>query len=233
MSAPRRCRTAAAAFSRRLGVWPGVAADGDPHRQDSRLGPGPLRICAHRCGGAGPARRLGYVVPNRALGAALWSQLGASRGSCACICPAQVARIVAGEQSVELSVIGAPAARVASISAQSGGRGGRHRVRGARRVRRRRPRCATTSRRRSSPPCCRESFTSMWPTSASPQRVRSHCCRSPTAAARWCLTLSRALAESAMSWSDEEFLAEVQRRFGFRLGRFLKVGRRVRLSPCR
>ncbi len=41
------------------------------------------------------------------------------------------------------------------------------------------------------------------------------------------LTLSRALVESAMSWSDEQFLAEVQRRFGFRLGRFLKVGRRV------
>jgi 2-octaprenyl-6-methoxyphenol hydroxylase len=30
-----------------------------------------------------------------------------------------------------------------------------------------------------------------------------------------------------MAWSDGEFLAEVQRRFGFRLGRFLKVGRRV------
>jgi 2-octaprenyl-6-methoxyphenol hydroxylase len=30
-----------------------------------------------------------------------------------------------------------------------------------------------------------------------------------------------------MSWSDKEFLAEVQRRFGFRLGRFLKAGRRV------
>ena len=30
-----------------------------------------------------------------------------------------------------------------------------------------------------------------------------------------------------MRWSDEEFLAELQRRFGFRLGRFLKVGRRV------
>lgn len=30
-----------------------------------------------------------------------------------------------------------------------------------------------------------------------------------------------------MAWSDDEFLAEVQRRFGFRLGRFLKVGRRV------
>jgi len=41
------------------------------------------------------------------------------------------------------------------------------------------------------------------------------------------LTLSPAMSESAMAWSDEEFLAEVQRRFGFRLGRFLKVGRRV------
>jgi len=41
------------------------------------------------------------------------------------------------------------------------------------------------------------------------------------------LTLHRSLAQKAMGWSDEEFLAEVQRRFGFRLGRFLRVGRRV------
>jgi 2-octaprenyl-6-methoxyphenol hydroxylase len=41
------------------------------------------------------------------------------------------------------------------------------------------------------------------------------------------LTLKPASAELAMAWSDQEFLAEVQRRFGFRLGRFLKVGRRV------
>jgi 2-octaprenyl-6-methoxyphenol hydroxylase len=41
------------------------------------------------------------------------------------------------------------------------------------------------------------------------------------------LTLSRTLAEAAMVWSDEEFLEELQRRFGFRLGRFLKVGRRA------
>jgi 2-octaprenyl-6-methoxyphenol hydroxylase len=41
------------------------------------------------------------------------------------------------------------------------------------------------------------------------------------------LTLKNELAEIAMGWSDAEFLAEVQRRFGFRLGRFLKVGRRT------
>ena len=41
------------------------------------------------------------------------------------------------------------------------------------------------------------------------------------------LTLSKSQAEAAMGWTDAEFLAEVQRRFGFRLGRFLKVGRRI------
>jgi 2-octaprenyl-6-methoxyphenol hydroxylase len=35
------------------------------------------------------------------------------------------------------------------------------------------------------------------------------------------------MAVSAMGWSDVEFLAELQRRFGFRLGRFLKLGRRA------
>jgi 2-octaprenyl-6-methoxyphenol hydroxylase len=41
------------------------------------------------------------------------------------------------------------------------------------------------------------------------------------------LTLRPAAAEAALTWSDEQFLEEVQRRFGFRLGRFLRVGRRV------
>jgi 2-octaprenyl-6-methoxyphenol hydroxylase len=41
------------------------------------------------------------------------------------------------------------------------------------------------------------------------------------------LTLSRDDAQAALAWSDAEFIAEVQRRFGFRLGRFLKVGHRV------
>jgi 2-octaprenyl-6-methoxyphenol hydroxylase len=41
------------------------------------------------------------------------------------------------------------------------------------------------------------------------------------------LTLKPDMAQAAMAWSDREFLDEVQRRFGFRLGRFLQVGRRV------
>jgi 2-octaprenyl-6-methoxyphenol hydroxylase len=41
------------------------------------------------------------------------------------------------------------------------------------------------------------------------------------------LTLEPRQAELALGWTDAEFLAEVQRRFGFRLGRFLQVGRRA------
>ena len=41
------------------------------------------------------------------------------------------------------------------------------------------------------------------------------------------LTLNSALAEEAMRWTDARFLAEVQQRFGFRLGRILKAGKRV------
>jgi 2-octaprenyl-6-methoxyphenol hydroxylase len=41
------------------------------------------------------------------------------------------------------------------------------------------------------------------------------------------MTLSNEAVVTAMAWSDQEFLAELQRRFGFRLGRFIKVGKRA------
>jgi 2-octaprenyl-6-methoxyphenol hydroxylase len=40
------------------------------------------------------------------------------------------------------------------------------------------------------------------------------------------LTLSPAAADAALGWSDAQFLGEVQARFGWRLGRLLKVGSR-------
>jgi 2-octaprenyl-6-methoxyphenol hydroxylase len=41
------------------------------------------------------------------------------------------------------------------------------------------------------------------------------------------VTLKTEAVPTAMAWSDDEFLAEVQRRFGFRLGRLIKIGRRT------
>ncbi len=46
---------------------------------------------------------MGYVVPNRALGAALWSRLQASAGIHV-YCPAQVSRVAAGERAVTLEI---------------------------------------------------------------------------------------------------------------------------------
>jgi 2-octaprenyl-6-methoxyphenol hydroxylase len=40
------------------------------------------------------------------------------------------------------------------------------------------------------------------------------------------LTLQSQRAREALQWSDQQYLAELQSRFGFRLGRFLKAGRR-------
>ena len=60
-----------------LGVWAALEASRRPS-QDSRLGSGTFRLCAHRCVRTGLAA-MGYVVPNRALGSALWSRLVSER----------------------------------------------------------------------------------------------------------------------------------------------------------
>ncbi|MFO1469085.1 MAG: FAD-dependent monooxygenase [Steroidobacteraceae bacterium] len=41
------------------------------------------------------------------------------------------------------------------------------------------------------------------------------------------LTLAHERARQALDWSDAQYLAELQSRFGFRLGRFVKAGRRA------
>src|ERR1019366_3371708 len=85
-----------------LGVWPAVSAAATPiakiHVSDQGHF-GFARIDAAEQG----LRALGYVVANRALGAALWSKLG-DQGDLRLYCPARVSRLIPGEQSVELGV---------------------------------------------------------------------------------------------------------------------------------
>src|ERR1700691_1797174 len=52
---------------------------------------------------------MGYVVPNRALGAALWSRLKAD-ANVQVFCPAEVSSIVEAERAVTLQVVGTTAA---------------------------------------------------------------------------------------------------------------------------
>jgi 2-octaprenyl-6-methoxyphenol hydroxylase len=207
---------------RTLGVWPGVEAQATPIRKIHVSDQGRFgfaRIDAAEQG----LTAMGYVVPNRALGSALWSRL--EEGAAIQVyCPAEVSRIQDGERAVTLEIAGT--SRTAGIDAQLvvAADGAHSAVRRAFGV------AAQT----------RDYQQTAIITTVLPQRFHDHVAYErftgsgplallPLDGGRCTLvlTLSRASADSAMAWSDAEFLAEVQRRFGFRLGRFLKVGRRV------
>jgi len=206
-----------------LGIWPAVAADATPiarvHVSDQGHF-GFARIDAAEQG----LPSLGHVVSNRSLGSALWSAL-ADRGDVRVFCPARVARVEAGEQSIELILEAASGEKPISIDARlvvaaDGIESAVRRAFGVEADVRDYHQTAvitTVLPSKFHHHVAYERFTSSGPLALLPL-ADGRC--------TLVLTLTRDLVERAMSWSDAEFLAEVQRRFGFRLGRFLKVGRR-------
>ncbi len=212
-----------------LGVWAAVAADATPiakvHISDQGHF-GFARIDAAEQG----LPSLGHVVPNRSLGSALWSAL-AKRGDVRVFCPARVARVEARADAIELILTGkspagdAAGAKPTSIDARlvvaaDGIESAVRRAFGVEADVRDYHQTAvitTVLPSRFHHHVAYERFTSSGPLALLPL-ADGRC--------TLVLTLARDLVEQAMRWSDEEFLGEVQRRFGFRLGRFLKVGRR-------
>jgi len=205
-----------------LGVWPALSALATPIRKihvsdQGRFGFARIDAAEQNLSA------LGYVVANRDLGNALWPRLSASAGLTV-YCPAEVSRVDVNEQSatIEIAQQGAKttiAAKliVAADGAQSAVRsavGVDAQVRdyGQTAV------ITTVLPQRFHDNVAYERFTPSGPLALLP--LDGGRCT-------LVLTLPKDAAQSAMAWSDEEFLAEVQRRFGFRLGRFLKVGRRV------
>jgi 2-octaprenyl-6-methoxyphenol hydroxylase len=166
---------------------------------------------------------MGYVVPNRALGAALWSLLKAD-GNVQLYCPAQVTRVAAGEEGVALEIARGDVSSAIDARLVVAADGVQSAVRSAFGV----------------DAFARDYQQTAVITTVLPQRFHEHVAYErftasgplallPLAGGRCTLvlTLDNETAKGAMAWSDDEFIAEVQRRFGFRLGRFLKVGRRV------
>ena len=206
-----------------LGVWPSVSSAATPiakiHVSD-RGHFGFARVDAAEQGLAA----MGFVVPNRALGAALWPLLAADP-NVRVFCPAEVVRVDAAEAAVELQVSQAPAESVAirarlvvaadgvqSAVRSAFGVDAQVRDYGQTAV------VTTVLPQRFHDYVAYERFTETGPLALLPL-ADGRC--------TLVLTLKPDMAEAALAWSDGEFLAEVQRRFGFRLGRFLKVGRRV------
>ncbi len=166
---------------------------------------------------------MGYVVPNRALGSALWSSLRDSAGL-KVFCPAEVTGIQALERSVRVEFAQAGARTAIDAKLIVAADGAQSAVRGAfgvsaeARDYEQTALITTVLPQRFHDNVAYERFTPEGPLALLP--LDGGRCT-------LVLTLSTDAAQSAMAWSDQEFLAEVQRRFGFRLGRFLKVGRRV------
>jgi 2-octaprenyl-6-methoxyphenol hydroxylase len=204
-----------------IGVWSALDAAATPiakiHVSDQgRFGF--ARIDAKEQG----LKAMGYVVANRALGSALWSRLSSQETKV--FCPAVLSGLTANDEAVkiEFAESGAKIAIDAKLIVAADGTqsvvrsafGVAAEVRdyGQTAV------ITTVLPQRFHDNVAYERFTPEGPLALLP--LDGGRCT-------LVLTLAKDAADSALAWSDQEFLAEVQRRFGFRLGRFLKVGRRV------
>ncbi len=211
-----------------MGVWPALSALATPIRkihvsEQGRFGF--ARIDAAEQG----LSAMGYVVANRDLGSALWSRLSQSTGieknaRIEVYCPAEVSQVTAHDESVTVEIAQQGIKSTIEAKLIVAADGAQSAVRGAFGVDAQVRDYAQTAiittvlPQRFHDNVAYERFTPSGPMALLP--LDGGRCT-------LVLTLTQEAAQSAMAWSDQEFLAEVQRRFGFRLGRFLKVGRRV------
>jgi 2-octaprenyl-6-methoxyphenol hydroxylase len=204
-----------------IGVWPALNALATPiakiHVSDQgRFGF--ARIDAREQGLAA----MGYVIPNRALGSVLWPRL--LSGGTKVFCPAGVSSVTANDEVVKIEIAAAGANSAIDAKLIVAADGAESLVRSAFGVAAevrdygQTAVITTVLPQRFHDNVAYERFTPSGPLALLP--LDGGRCT-------LVLTLTKDAAQSALAWSDQEFLAEVQRRFGFRLGRFLKVGRRV------
>ena len=207
-----------------LGVWAAVADAATPIRKIHVSDQGRFGFARVDAAEQGLAA-MGYVVPNRSLGTALWARLSRSE-SLRVFCPAHVTEVRPTDHAVGLVVSGDVIESGEVIEAQLvvAADGAQSAVRSAfgvaAEVRDYEQTAVITTLlpQRFHEYVAYERFTATGPMALLPL-ADGRC--------TLVLTLKPDVAKAALAWSDEEFLAEVQRRFGFRLGRFLKVGRRV------
>jgi 2-octaprenyl-6-methoxyphenol hydroxylase len=160
------------------------------------------------------------VVPNRSLGRALWAALDA-HPDLTVFCPAEAARIEPQQSWVSLTANPGRDIRTRLIVAADGAHSAVRRAFGVQaevRDYRQTAVITTVLPQRFHDHVAYERFTDSGPLALLPL-ADGRC--------TLVLTLGGAMVETALGWSDAEFLAEVQSRFGFRLGRLLKAGRRV------
>jgi 2-octaprenyl-6-methoxyphenol hydroxylase len=205
-----------------LGLWDAIAAEAAPIRRIHVSDQGRFgfaRVDAHEQGVAA----LGFVVANRVLGAALWGRLTNGPGP-EVFCPAQVDAVATDSRGVELRVTKGDgtllelSARllVAADGAQSSIRSSLG-IEATTWSYEETAVVANVATRKFHDHVAYERFTPTGPLAVLPL-ADGRC------TVVW--TLAPAVADSTLKLSNEEFLNALQERFGFRLGRFTRVGRR-------
>ena len=205
-----------------LGLWDAIAAQAAPIRRIHVSDQGRFgfaRIDAREEGVAA----LGFVVANSVLGAALWERLANGRGL-EVLCPAHVDAVVTDAHGVDLRVTkGDGTVRELTARLLVAADGAQSAIRSVLGIE------ATTwdyeqsaivtnvATRKFHDHVAYERFTSTGPLAVLPL-ADGRC------TVVW--TLAPDVADSTLKLSNEEFLAALQERFGFRLGRFTRVGRR-------
>jgi 2-octaprenyl-6-methoxyphenol hydroxylase len=213
-----------------LGVWRHLDAQAGPVRE-IRVSEAGRYGAARLSAAAQGLEALGYVVSNRHIGAALWKQLGATSGVML-RCPARVLGVELGTEGAQLQLL-------ASGDAQSGTVGGAELVRarvvvaadGAHSLVRAAAGIGAlvedygqvalvvhVATDRPASGIAYERFTANGPLAVLPLADGRY-------TVVWTVTPAR--ATDFLALGETEFSAELQRSFGWRIGRILRVGARA------
>jgi 2-octaprenyl-6-methoxyphenol hydroxylase len=206
-----------------LGIWPALQPAAQAIRsihvgEQGRFGA--ARIEAREEGVAA----LGFTVENRALGAALWQRLAASGPEFRCFAPAVLTQFAAGADGVVADVLAGGEHTEVRARLLVAADGARSSVRRALGIAAREDdydqqaiivNCTTATAHGGR---AFERFTPQGPLAVLPL---AH----GRVAIIW--TLPAAVADEFMRLSDQPFRDELQRAFGYRLGRFERIGARA------
>ncbi len=166
---------------------------------------------------------LGYVIENRAIGPALWEQIGL-HDNLRMICPARVSALALEDDRAEVTVSredgGSERLRAAMVVAADGARSPLREMAGIDNDSRDYGQTAVIANVSTSQPHANEAF----------ERFTDHgpLAMLPMAGQRCSLvwTMAPAAAARLIAAPDQAFLDELQQAYGFRLGRIERVGRR-------
>ena len=166
---------------------------------------------------------LGYVVPTRVLGSTLYQALRAMT-HVRLFCPAAMQRLDIGDDAAVLDIKEGPETRTLHtplVVAADGAHSAVRQAAGIEALRSEYAQVAIVTNVTAAEPhrnTAYERFTASGPLAILPMAGN-------TCGVVW--SAHRTEVDAILKWSDQEFLAHLQERFGERLGRFSRVGRRV------